>query len=212
MSNTLKSVIIVLSILLVDQVVKILVKTNMTLYQQIPVIGNWAILHFVENKGMAFGLNLPGDYGKIILSIFRLIASVAIIFYIRHLIILKAHSGLIITLSMILAGAMGNIFDSAFYGLIFSESTPVSAATAFPEGGGYASFLHGNVVDMLYFPVLRGNYPDWLMGGKSFIFFRPVFNVADSSITIGVFIILFNQKRFFQHLSEEKKSHETIEN
>ena len=208
MSNTLKSILVALTILVVDQVVKIIVKTNMTLYEQIPILGNWGIIHFVENKGMAFGLHLPGDYGKIILSIFRLLASAAIILYIRHLIIIKAHSGLIITLSMILAGAMGNIFDSAFYGLIFTESTPFAAAKMFPEGGGYASFLHGNVVDMFYFPILKGNYPDWLMGGKSFIFFRPVFNVADSSISIGVFIILFNQKRFFSHLadgSEQKK-------
>lgn len=212
MSKTLKSVIIVLSILIVDQVVKILVKTHMTLYQQIPVLGNWAIIHFVENKGMAFGLHLPGDYGKIILSIFRLIASVIIILYIRHLIRINAHSGLIITLSMILAGAMGNIFDSAFYGMIFSESTPVATATMFPESGGYASFLHGNVVDMLYFPIFKGNYPDWFMNGQSFIFFRPVFNIADSAISIGVFIILFNQKRFFRHLVVEKKSHETTEN
>lgn len=209
MSKSLKSVIIVLSILIVDQVVKILIKTNMTLYEQIPILGNWAILHFVENKGMAFGLNLPGDYGKIILSIFRLLASGAIILYIRHLIKLNAHPGLIISLSMILAGAMGNIFDSAFFGLIFSESTPIAAATMFPEGGGYASFLHGNVVDMLYFPIIRGNYPDWLMGGKSFIFFRPVFNIADSSISIGVFIILLNQKRFFKHIAvEQNESHE----
>jgi len=176
----------------------------MTLYEQIPILGNWAIIHFVENEGMAFGLNLPGDYGKIILSIFRLIASVAIIFYIRHLININAHTGLIITLSMILAGAMGNIFDSAFYGLIFDESTPVTVATIFPEGGGYASFLHGNVVDMLYFPVIKGNYPEWFRSGQSFIFFRPVFNIADSSITLGVFIILFNQKRFFSHLPDEK--------
>ncbi|HDT12348.1 MAG TPA: lipoprotein signal peptidase [Candidatus Marinimicrobia bacterium] len=204
MSKTFKCIIIVLSILIVDQVVKILVKTNMTLYEQIPILGNWAIIHFVENEGMAFGLNLPGDYGKIILSIFRLIASVAIIFYIRHLIKINAHTGLIITLSMILAGAMGNIFDSAFYGLIFDESTPVTVATIFPEGGGYASFLHGNVVDMLYFPVIKGNYPEWFRSGQSFIFFRPVFNIADSSITLGVFIILFNQKRFFSHLPDEK--------
>lgn len=177
----------------------------MTLYEQIPIFGNWAIIHFVENKGMAFGINLPGDYGKIILSIFRLLASGAIIFYLRHLIQIKAHSGLIITLSMILAGAMGNILDSAFYGLIFNESTVMSAATLFPDGGGYASFLHGNVVDMFYFPIIKGNYPEWLRGGQSFVFFRPVFNVADSSISIGVFIILFNQKRFFRHLAEEKE-------
>ncbi|TFH28105.1 MAG: lipoprotein signal peptidase [Bacteroidia bacterium] len=204
MSNTRKSILIVLLILVVDQTLKILVKTHMTLYQQIPFFGNWGVLHFVENNGMAFGLSLPGSLGKILLTSFRIVAVVAIGFYLRRLISLKAHSGLIITLSMVMAGALGNIIDSVFYGLIFSSSSPVEAARLFPEGGGYAPLLHGKVVDMFYFPIIKGNYPEWFRGGKSFIFFRPVFNIADSSISVAVAIILFNQKRFFRHIDHRE--------
>lgn len=203
MSVTRKSIFIILIILLADQTLKILVKTHMTLYEQIPLLGNWGILHFVENNGMAFGLSLPGSLGKILLTSFRIVAVVAIGFYLRHLIRLKAHKGLIFTLSMIMAGAMGNIIDSVFYGLIFSSSNPVETASFFPEGGGYAPLLHGKVVDMFYFPVIKGNYPDWFRGGSSFVFFRPVFNIADSSISVAVAIILFNQKRFFKHVVEK---------
>jgi len=122
MSITRKSILIVLLILVADQTLKILIKTHMTLYQQIPLLGNWGILHFVENNGMAFGMALPGSLGKILLTSFRLLAVVAIGFYLRHLIRQKAHTGLIITLSMVMAGALGNIVDSVFYGLIFSSS------------------------------------------------------------------------------------------
>ena len=202
MSITRKSILIIGLILLADQTLKILVKTNMTLYQQIPILGNWGILHFVENNGMAFGLSLPGSLGKILLTSFRIVAVVGIGFYLRHLIRLKAHTGLIISLAMVMAGALGNIIDSVFYGLIFSSSSPMEAATLFPEGGGYASLLHGKVVDMFYFPVIKGNYPEWFRGGSSFIFFRPVFNIADSSISVAVAIILFNQKRFFRHVAQ----------
>lgn len=208
MSKTLKCILIILSILLVDQILKVIIKTNMTLYEQIPVFGNWFILHFVENKGMAFGMNLPGDYGKILLSLFRLVAIVAISFYLRHLIRLKAHSGLLITMSMILAGAIGNMIDSAFYGMIFSASKPYEAAVMFPEGGGYETFLHGKVVDMFYFPLINGNYPDWFpwIGGQSFTFFRPVFNIADSSISVAVGILLFRQRKFFAFMHESENS------
>src|SRR6056297_3145344 len=160
MSRSLKCILIILVILIIDQVIKIIVKTNMTLYEQNPVFGNWFIIHFVENKGMAFGMNLPGNNGKILLSLFRLVAIVAISFYLRHLIKLKVHTGLLITMSLILAGAIGNMIDSAFYGLIFSESSPYEPAVAFPENGGYETFLHGKVVDMFYFPIINGVYPD----------------------------------------------------
>jgi len=203
MSLTRKSILIILLILVADQTLKILVKTHMTLYQQIPFFGNWGILHFVENNGMAFGMALPGSLGKILLTSFRILAVVAISFYLRRLIQLKAHSGLIITLSMVLAGALGNIIDSLFYGLIFSSSSPIQAASMFPEGGGYAPFMQGKVVDMFYFPIIKGNYPDWFRGGSSFIFFRPVFNIADSSISVAVAIILFNQRRFFRHVGSK---------
>jgi len=201
MSNTRKSIIVILVILILDQTLKVLVKTNMTLYEQIPVLGNWGLLHFVENNGMAFGLSFPGSTGKIILTLFRIGAVAAIGFYLHHLIKLKAHTGLIISLSMVMAGALGNIIDSVFYGMIFSSSTPVEAAAIFPKDGGYAPLLQGKVVDMFYFPVLRGNYPEWIRQGASFIFFRPVFNIADASITVAVVTILLNQKRFFRHLS-----------
>jgi len=196
-------------ILVADQTLKILVKTHMTLYEQIPFLGNWGILHFVENNGMAFGFSLPGESGKIILTMFRIGAVVAIGFYLKRLITIGAHTGLIISLSMVMAGAMGNIIDSVFYGVIFSGSNVVETATLFPHGGGYAPLLHGKVVDMFYFPIIKGNYPTWFRDGSSFIFFRPVFNIADSSITVSVAIILFNQRRFFRHdLNEEKNTTE----
>ena len=203
MSLTRKSILIVLLILMADQTLKILVKTNMTLYQQIPIFGNWGILHFVENNGMAFGMALPGSLGKILLTSFRLVAVVAIAVYMRHLIRIKAHTGLVIALSMVMAGALGNIIDSLFYGLIFSSSSPVQAASMFPEGGGYAPLMQGKVVDMFYFPLIKGNYPSWFRGGSNFIFFRPVFNIADSSISVAVAIILFQQKKFFKHVENK---------
>jgi signal peptidase II len=142
MSITKKAVILILGILLIDQVVKILVKTNMSIGEEIHVIGNWFIIHFTENKGMAFGLDLPGNNGKSILSVFRLVAIVAIGFYLRHLIRHQAHRGLIMSVALILAGAAGNIIDSLFYGMIFNDSWG-RVATLFPEEGGYAPFLHG---------------------------------------------------------------------
>ncbi|MFO7668248.1 MAG: lipoprotein signal peptidase [Bacteroidales bacterium] len=204
MSITRKSFLLILLILLADQTLKILVKTHMLLYQQIPILGNWGILHFIENNGMAFGMSLPGAWGKILLTLFRMVAVGGIILYMQQLIRMKAHTGLILTLAMVMAGALGNIIDSVFYGLIFSESTPFQAATLFPTGGGYAPLLQGKVVDMFYFPMIKGNYPDWFRGGSGFIFFRPVFNLADSSITVAVAIILFNQKRFFRHVASSE--------
>ncbi len=188
-------------VLLADQILKILVKTRMTMGQSIHVIGDWFILHFTENVGMAFGLEFAGNYGKLILSIFRIIAVIFIIIYLVHLIRKDASKGLIACISLILAGAIGNIIDSAFYGLIFSESYFNQTATMFPEGGGYAPFLYGKVVDMFYFPIIKGTFPAWIpfRGGEEFIFFRPVFNIADSAITTGVFILLIFQRRLFRH-------------
>jgi signal peptidase II len=207
MSIARKSLITVFLILLIDQTLKIWIKTGMFLYQDIPVFGHWFIIKFIENNGMAFGVDLPGNYGKLILSIFRIIAVIAIIFYMRHLIREKAPNGLLIAMSFILAGAIGNILDSAFYGLIFNESTPFSKAVLFPEEGGYSSFLHGKVVDMFYFPVLHGTWPQWVpfKAGEYFEFFRPVFNLADTSISLGVFSILIFQKRFFVKDTEIEK-------
>jgi len=213
MSITRKSILLILLILLTDQTLKILVKTNMPLYQQIPFLGNWGILHFIENNGMAFGMSLPGSWGKILLTTFRMVAVGGIIFYMRQLIHIKAHTGLILTLAMVMAGALGNIIDSVFYGIIFGESTPYQVAPVFPADGGYAPLFQGKVVDMFYFPILKGNYPDWFRDGASFTFFRPVFNIADSSITVAVAIILFNQKRFFRHVeARDEPSPESDEN
>ncbi len=186
-------------ILLIDQVTKFLVKTTMTLGQSINVFGNWFQIHFTENYGMAFGIEFSGEYGKLLLSIFRIIAVLAIGFYLARQIKKPAHTGLIVCISLIIAGAIGNIIDSSFYGLLFSESLFNKPAVFMPEGGGYGTFLHGKVVDMLYFPLIQFTIPEWFpyRGGEAFIFFRPVFNVADSAITTGVFGIIIFQKRFF---------------
>lgn len=200
MSITKKSIFLILIILIIDQVFKIYIKTNMPLYYEKEIIGSWFRLHFTENSGMAFGMELKFKFGKLFLSIFRIIAIGGIAYYLRYLIIRKVPIGLVISISLILAGAIGNMIDSAFYGMIFSESFPGQAATMFPEGGGYAPFLHGKVVDMLYFPLIIGRYPEWFpfWGGNQFVFFRPVFNLADTSITTGVLMILVFQRKYFK--------------
>ncbi len=202
MNLTRKSLIVIFLILLIDQISKFLVKTSMPLGASIPVIGDWFIIRFIENRGMAFGIDIPGDLGKPALTIFRMIAAVIIGFYLRSLIIKKAPAGFIICVSMILAGAIGNIIDSLFYGMIFSESNYFEAASLFPAEGGYATFLHGRVVDMLYFPVIDGTYPDWFpfWHGQKFIFFRPIFNIADSAISVGVVAIFLFQRKYLKQV------------
>ena len=171
----------------------------MMLGQEYRIFDSWFIIHFTENNGMAFGWEFGGSIGKLLLSSFRIIAVFVGGWYLVHLTKTKAHIGYIVSIALILAGALGNILDSAFYGMIFSDSY-FHAAQFMPDGGGYSTFLHGKVVDMLYFPVINGHYPDWFpfWGSEQFIFFRPVFNIADSSITVGVFIILLFQKKFFK--------------
>ncbi|HMX05683.1 MAG TPA: lipoprotein signal peptidase [Chitinophagales bacterium] len=175
-------------------------KTNFTLGGGLDILGlSWAKIHFVENEGMAFGLELGGTYGKLLLTLFRLLAVGGIGYYLYTLIRDKANFGLIISIALVCAGAMGNIFDSVFYGIYFSESTFTQVAEFMPAGGGYTTVLHGHVVDMLYFPIADGHWPEWMpfIGGKYYHFFRPVFNIADSAITIGVLSILIFQRRIF---------------
>lgn len=204
MSTTKKSILLIALVLLIDQVLKLWIKTHMTLGQEFSVFGNWFLIHFTENNGMAFGIEFWGKYGKLFLSLFRIVAVIGIGFFIRYLIKHKAPVGLVMGVSLIFAGAIGNIIDSAFYGLIFNESY-FGPATLFPAEGGYATFLHGRVVDMFYFPIIKTTWPNWIpfLGGNEFEFFRPVFNIADSAITIGVaYLLLFQRKALFH---EDKK-------
>src|ERR1041385_2475486 len=168
-----RAALIVFIVLLIDQFVKIWIKTHMTLGEQIPVINNLFYIHFTENYGMAFGLELEGSYGKLLLSLFRILAVFGIGWYLVTLVKQKAHRGLIFSISLIMAGAIGNILDSAFYGLIFSESTPLDNATLFPPEGGYAGFLHGAVVDMFYF-YTHLEHVFW--SSEPFTFSFPIFN------------------------------------
>jgi signal peptidase II len=202
-----KSFLVVFIVLCIDQALKIWIKTHMTLGQEFHIAGNWFIIHFTENNGMAFGLQFAGGYGKLALSLFRIFAVGFLGWYIVQLAKKNTSFGVIFSFSLILAGALGNIIDSAFYGLVFSESTYFDLARFLPAEGGYSSFLHGKVVDMFYFPILEGNYPHWVpfWGNQSYIFFRPVFNVADSAITTGVLILLIFQRQFFRSHDENAK-------
>lgn len=209
-----KPLIVIILVLLIDQCIKLYVKTHMMLDESFPMFGESSgalrerfFIYFTENEGMAFGWKFAGEYGKLFLSIFRILAVAGIGWYLRDLVRKKSHPGFIISIALIFAGALGNIIDSAFYGLIFSDSH-YEVATMFPEGGGYAGFLHGKVVDMFYFPVLKGQFPGWfpIWSGEDFVFFRPIFNFADASITAGVLAILIFQKRFFAKRAHEHEN------
>ena len=189
-------------VLLIDQAIKVYVKTHFMLQEEYPVAGKWFIIHFTENAGMAFGMEFGGDYGKLALSIFRISAAIFGVYYIRRIIKAKEAIGYVICVALIFAGAVGNIIDSMFYGIIFDGSN-FQLASFMPADGGYAGFLHGHVVDMFYFPLVDGNFPNWfpIWGGEPFEFFRPVFNFADASISMGVICILIFQKKFFAQTS-----------
>ncbi|MDR2125664.1 MAG: lipoprotein signal peptidase [Prevotellaceae bacterium] len=186
----------VILILFIDQIVKILVKTSMSLGESIPVFGNWFQICFTENPGFAFGMEFGGQWGKLFLSIFRIFAVLGIIWLLIKIIRQNYSTAFIICIAALLAGATGNIIDSIFYGQIFSDSYG-HAATMFPESGGYAPLLHGRVVDMLYFPIITGHFPSWFpfWGNEEFIFFRPIFNIADSAISVSLLYILIFQRK-----------------
>lgn len=208
MSLAKKSILLISLVLVVDQASKLWVKTNMVLGQEFRVLGDWFIIHFLENPGMAFGLEFWGENGKLLLSLIRIVAMVLLIIYLVWLIRQRMPTGMVLGISLILAGAIGNIIDSAFYGILFGESY-FAPAQFLPPDGGYASFLHGRVVDMFYFPIIRTVWPSWMpfVGGDSFIFFRPVFNVADSAITTGVlYLLIFQRKLIFEDKPKQKEA------
>ena len=195
-----------IGLVIIDQVIKILVKTNMSIGENFNVIGQWFRIYFIENEGMAFGMKFGGSVGKFILSLFRIVLFGALVYWIRAL--LKkpgTPSGVTVGLTLIAAGALGNIIDCLFYGILFSESTYSSVAEFLPDGGGYAPFFFGKVVDMFYFPIIDTTFPEWLplIGGNPFRFFAPVFNFADSCVTCGALYLIFFQWKFFA--KEEKK-------
>jgi signal peptidase II len=212
--------LIVALVVLADQALKIYIKTTLPLNNSREMLGESFQLYFVENPGMAYGWKFGGEWGKVALTVFRLIAVVFGTWYLGSIIKKKYHKGFIIMAGLVYAGAIGNLIDSCFYGMIFDKGMLYNAALndyvnyeglARFSSTGYASFLHGNVVDMLYFPVIRGTFPDWfpMWGGEPFEFFRPIFNIADAAITTGVLSILVFQRRFFKHAGNEQ--HNTIE-
>lgn len=184
MKGYTKPLLVIFLVLLADQVLKTWIKTKMYLGQEFNIIGKWFIIHFTENNGMAFGMEFGGEFGKLALSLFRIAAVAGIGYGLHYLIKHKYHRGLILNVALIFSGALGNIIDSVFYGKIY----------------GYETWFHGRVVDMLYFPIAEGHFPSWIpiWGGDEFVFFRPVFNLADAAISVGVILILIFQKNYFK--------------
>jgi signal peptidase II len=207
-----KAVGIIILILLIDQISKIYIKTHFQLNDEF-VFASWFKILFVENEGMAWGTKIPGDYGKIILTLFRIGILPLIGYWLYDAVKNNASKILIVAVAMIFAGAFGNIIDSIFYGLFFDSSLG-QVATFMPENGGYGTFLHGKVVDMLYFPLWKGYLPEWLpiWGGDYFTFFNAVFNIADMAISTGVGLLLVFNKRAFANTDAHTKSTQSIKN
>lgn len=198
----LVAILVIALVLIIDQASKIWVKTHMSLGEMIEIT-SWFKIHFIENNGMAFGLEVGG---KLFLSLFRIIAIGFIGYYLYQLVKRGFKKGYIICISLILAGAFGNIIDSVFYGEIFSASYPGTVATFVPLGEGYSGWLHGKVVDMLSFPLIESTFPSWfpVWGGEDFTFFSPIFNIADSAITVGIFILLIFYRKTLAASFEKK--------
>lgn len=188
-------IIIAVIMLIADQASKIAIKTTMTIGENISVIGSWFNIHFVENSGAAWGMELGGDWGKLSLSLFRIVACIVLVVYINRLRKRGTATGVLVAFTAIAAGALGNVIDSAFYGLIFSESTTTTVAHLTAFGDGYGTFLHGKVVDMLYFPIIET---------ESFTFFSAIFNLADSYISVALIYLVFFQSKFFSSKSDKK--------
>jgi signal peptidase II len=198
----------ILGIIIVDQVLKIWIKTSFPLGHVTNVMGmKWFQLYFIENPGMAWGMEIGGDWGKMLLTLFRLVAVVFGTWYLQKIVREHYSRGFIICASLIYAGALGNLIDSLFYGMIFEESTYHYISRIFPPQG-YGTFLHGKVVDMFYFPIIHSTWPKWMpvIGGNEFEFFSPIFNLADASISIGVITLLLFQKRLFKKKEVENTS------
>ena len=196
--------LIVVAILVIDQVIKIWVKTNMTLHEQIEIF-SWFKIVFIENNGMAYGMEIGS---KLVLSLFRVVAVSVLGYYIAQQVRKQARYGYLICLSMVMAGAAGNIFDSMFYGLIFNASSEFYTSYFVPFGTGYASFLMGKVVDMFYFPLIVTTWPDWvpMFGGQPYVFFSPVFNFADASISVSVVLVLLFYRKEISEITLKKKT------
>jgi signal peptidase II len=209
MTKGILATMIIVAILLVDQLIKIWVKTHMALHESIRMT-DWFYIAFIENNGMAYGMQIGS---KLLLSSFRIIAIGLLIYYIRLLTKRNARTGYIACLSLILAGAIGNLVDCMFYGLVFDASTPYSVSGFVPLGEGYAPFLMGKVVDMFYFPLIVTTYPEWFPfnAGEEFIFFSPVFNFADAAISVGVVMLLLFFRNEISEISLKSKSESKIE-